>query len=106
MIHEHELVLRERIEAGLATFGDRVTLHSRASERTPTLFFTLGSRDAAEASSFLAERGILAPAGSFYAYEPFRALRLPVDSGMRVGLTPYNDAGDVDRLLEGLAAFL
>ncbi len=105
VIHEHELVLRERIEGGLADFGDRVTLHSRASERTPTLFFTFASHDAGEASRSLAERGILAPAGSFYAYEPFRALRLPVDAGMRVGLAPYNDASDVDRLLEGLAAF-
>ena len=46
------------------------------------------------------------PAGSFYAYEPFRALGLPVDAGMRVGLAPYNDRGDVDRLLDGLADFL
>ncbi len=60
----------------------------------------------AEASRFLAARAILAPAGSFYAYEPFRALSLPVDSGMRVGLAPYNDASDVDRLLKGLADFL
>jgi len=105
VVEEHELALRERIEDGLAGFGDRVTLHSRASERTPTLLFTLASRDTAEASRFLAGLGILAPAGSFYAYEPFRALNLPVDSGMRVGLAPYNDASDVDRLLEGLADF-
>jgi selenocysteine lyase/cysteine desulfurase len=105
VVEEHELALRERIEDGLAGFGDRVTLHSRASERTPTLLFTLASRDTAEASRFLAGLGILAPAGSFYAYEPFRALNLPVDSGMRVGLAPYNDATDVDRLLEGLADF-
>ena len=30
---------------------------------------------------------------------------LPVDGGMRVGLAPYNDRGDVDRLLDGLADF-
>ena len=49
------------------------------------------SRDAAEAYRFLGERDVLAPAGTFYAYEPFRALGLPVDSGMRVGLAPYTD---------------
>ena len=75
-------------------------------ERTPTLFFTFADHDAAQVSALLAERGILAPAGSFYAYEPFRALRLPVDAGMRVGLAPYSDRSDVDRLLEGLAAVL
>jgi cysteine desulfurase family protein (TIGR01976 family) len=105
VIHDHELVLRERIEVGLAGFGGRLTVHSRASERTPTLFFTFPAHDAGEASQFLADRGVLAPAGSFYAYEPFRALNLPVDSGMRVGLAPYNDLSDVDRLLGGLADF-
>jgi cysteine desulfurase family protein (TIGR01976 family) len=106
MIHEHELVLRQRIEDGLRGFGDRVVVHSRASNRTPTLFFTFPAHDTGEASGFLAQRGVLAPAGSFYAYEPFRALGLPVDAGMRVGLAPYNDASDVDRLLEGLADFI
>ena len=106
VVEEHELDLRRRIEGGLAGFGDRVTLHSRAVQRTPTLFFSFAAHDAAEASGLLAERGVLAPAGSFYAYEPFLALDLPVDSGMRVGLAPYNDRGDVDRLLDGLADFL
>lgn len=106
VVEEHELALRQRIEDGLGAFGDRVTVHSRAAHRTPTLFFTFADRDAAGASRFLAGRDVLAPAGSFYAYEPFRALGLPVDSGMRVGLAPYNDGSDVDRLLEGLADFL
>lgn len=106
LIDEHELGLRRHIEGGLSGFGDRVTVHSRAVERTPTLFFSFVAHDAAEASRFLAERGVLAPAGSFYAYEPFRALNLPVDSGMRVGIAPYNDRSDVDRLLDALAEFL
>ena len=104
LIDEHELALRQRIETGLADLG--ATLHSRAAERTPTLFFTLAGRDAAQASRFLASRDVLAPAGSFYAYEPFRALGLPVDSGMRVGVAAYSNDDDADRLLDGLAAFL
>ena len=106
LIDDHELALRRHIEAGLIGFGDRVVVHSRAAERTPTLFFSFASHDAEAASRFLAERDILAPAGSFYAYEPFRALALSVDAGMRVGLAPYNDHADVDRLLDGLADFL
>lgn len=105
-VDEHELALRREVEEGLRGFGDRVTLHSRAAERTPTLYFTFADRDAAQVSALLADRGVLAPSGSFYAYEPFRALRLPVEAGMRVGLAAYSDRSDVDRLLEGLAAAL
>ena len=50
----------------------------------------------------LAERDVLAPVGDFYAHEPFRALGLPVDEGMRIGLAPYSTDGEIDRLLEGL----
>lgn len=106
VVQSHEVRLRQRIEGGLADFGDRVTLHSVAQRRTPTLFFTFADRDAAQASRLLAERDVLAPAGTFYAHEPFRALGLPVDLGMRVGVAPYTDDSDVDRLLEGLTDVL
>lgn len=106
LVQEHEERLRRRVEGGLAEFGDRVTVHSVAQQRTPTLFFTFADRDAAEAYRFLGERDVLAPAGTFYAYEAFRALGLPVDLGMRVGLAPYTDDSDVDRLLAGLTDFL
>ncbi|SDG60154.1 cysteine desulfurase-like protein [Microbacterium pygmaeum] len=103
LINASELELRGRLEAGLASFGDRVVAHSRAAERTPTLFLTFPERDAGEVSRLLAQRNILAPAGTFYAYEPFRALHLPVDAGLRVGLAPYNDDAEIDRLLEALS---
>ncbi|MDR7253155.1 cysteine desulfurase family protein (TIGR01976 family) [Nocardioides sp. BE266] len=105
-IADHELRLRTRIEAGLADLGDRLTLHSQAAERTSTLFVTLRDRLPVEAYEHLAKQDVLVPAGTFYAYETFRALGLPVDSGLRIGLAAYNDDADVDRLLEGLADFL
>ena len=43
-IAEHELRLRLRIEEGLAALGDHLTLHSRAADRTSTLFLTLRDR--------------------------------------------------------------
>jgi selenocysteine lyase/cysteine desulfurase len=88
VIEEHELRLRRRIEEGLTAFHDRLTVHSVAADRTPTLFFTFRHKDAADVYGFLAARNILAPAGTFYAYEPFRALNLEVDAGVRVGLAP------------------
>jgi selenocysteine lyase/cysteine desulfurase len=63
-------------------------------------------RDAADAYAFLAQRGVNAPAGSFYALEASRRLGLGDGDGLRIGLAPYTDAGDVQRLLAGLAAFL
>ena len=106
LIETHETRLRRRLEEGLGSLGDQLTVHSVAAERTPTVFVTFREADAHEAYRFLAERDILAPASTFYAYEPFRALRLPVDVGVRVGLAPYTDDSEIDRLLEGLTDFL
>jgi cysteine desulfurase family protein (TIGR01976 family) len=103
-VDEHEDRLRQRIEAGLAGL-ETVTLHSRARHRTPTLLLTFADRSAVDAYRFLAELDINAPAGTFYAYEPARRLGL-ADGGLRVGLAPYNDDSDVDRLLDGLAKFV
>ena len=66
---------------------------------------TLRDRLPVDAYDFLAARDVLVPAGTFYAYETFRALQLPVDSGLRIGLAAYNDDAEVDRLLEGLGDF-
>ncbi|MET9407600.1 cysteine desulfurase-like protein [Streptomyces sp. NPDC002935] len=104
-IERHEGALRERLEAGLAALPG-VTVRSRAAERTPTLLLTFDGRDAADAYPFLAGRGVHAPAGSFYAVEASRHLGLGDTGGLRVGLSPYNDKDDVERLLDGLAAFL
>jgi cysteine desulfurase family protein (TIGR01976 family) len=105
VIEAHEEELRRRIEDGLAGFPD-VTVHSRAPRRTPTLLLTIEGRSTDDAYGFLAERKVHAPAGSFYAIETSRHLGLGDEGGLRVGLAPYNDAADVDRLLAALADFL
>ncbi|MER6154146.1 cysteine desulfurase-like protein [Streptomyces sp. NPDC001868] len=104
-LHQHELTLRARLQEGLESLGDAVTVHSKAPDRTPTLLMTLEGRDAREAQAHLAARGVVAPAGSFYAYEPFTALKLEAPA-LRAGLAPYNTTDDVDRFLDGLATFL
>lgn len=103
-VDEHEDGLRRRIERELAGI-DGITLWSRATNRTPTLLLTFADRSVQDGYRFLAERGVNAPAGSFYAYEPARRLGLP-DGGLRIGLAPYTDDSDVDRLLTGIADFL
>lgn len=77
-----------------------------AADRTPTLFLTFRDKDAEDVYRFLAARNILAPAGTFYAYEPFRALNLDVDVGLRIGLAPYNDDFEIDHLLSGFEEFM
>src|SRR3982751_6480114 len=83
--------------AGLAPGGAR---------RTPPLLLPFDGGDAADAYRFLAERGVNAPAGNFYAIEASRWLGLGDAGGLRAGLAPYTDADDVDRLVTGLADFL
>lgn len=104
-IDAHESGLREGIEKGLRELGG-VTVRSRAAERTPTLLLTFEGRDVADAYRALARSGVHAPAGSFYALEASRHLGLGESGGLRVGLSAYNDADDVERLLTGLAGFL
>lgn len=104
-LHEHEEHLRARIEAGLAELPG-TTLWSRATRRTPTLLVTFAVHDASEVTRRLAERKVLAPSGNFYALEASRHLGLGDLGGLRIGLAPYTDAEDVDRLLEGMALAL
>ncbi|MFD4861565.1 cysteine desulfurase-like protein [Streptomyces atratus] len=104
-IEAHEDALRARIEQGLADLGG-ITVHSRATHRTPTLLLTLAGRSTTAASRYLAERGVDAPAGAFYALEASRRLGLRDEGGLRIGLAPYSNDEDVDRLLEALAGFL
>ena len=103
-LEEHEDRLRDRLEEGLATLPG-VTLHSRAARRTPTLLLTFAGHDAA-ATSGVPGRARRQRAGRlFYAYEASRRLGLGDDGGLRVGLAPYTDDADVDRLLSGLGVY-
>ncbi|MFD4584866.1 cysteine desulfurase-like protein [Streptomyces sp. NPDC058434] len=104
-LEEHEETLRARLDKGLATL-DGITVHSRAADRTPTVLMTFDGRSTTDAYRFLAARGIHAPSGSFYAVEASRRLGLGDTGGLRVGLAPYSNAEDVDRLVTGLSEFL
>ena len=105
LLEQYEDELREHLESGLAELPG-VRLWSRAAHRTPTLLLTFDGHAAADAFRFLAERGVNAPAGHFYAIEAGRWLGLGDTGGLRAGLAPYTDRNDVDRLLSGLREFL
>lgn len=97
----HEDGLRERVERALRGLPG-VTVWSRAASRTPTLLLTFEHHDAQDVRRHLAARNVNAPAGSFYAYEASRRLGLGAAGGLRIGMAPYTDDADVDRLLEAL----
>jgi len=102
VVERHEDALRERIETGLAELG--LTVRSRAANRTPTLLCTSAHRPAADLMHALAAAGVNAPAGHFYALEASRWMGLGDEGGLRIGVAPYTDDADVDRLLAALAA--
>ena len=104
-IEEHEDRLRDRIEQHVRALPG-ITVWSRAARRTPTLLLTFDGRDAADAYRHLATLGVNAPAGSCYALEASRWLGLGDDGGLRIGLAPYNNDDDADRLLDGLDQFV
>lgn len=105
-VDDHELRLRHRIEAGLKDLGERVVLHSRAAERTPTLLVTLPGRRCLDAYRALAAQEVLVPAGFFYARQAEIRLGLEDTHALRIGLASYNNDDDVDRLLAGLGEFV
>ncbi len=100
-VEAHEDRLRERIERALAERPD-VTLWSRAADRTSTLYFTLRGHSPDDVHAALGERGISVSSGHCYAWEPCQALGLGAQGAVRVGLAPYSDDEDVERLLAAL----
>lgn len=100
-LEAHEDRLRRRIEERLMAL-DRVTIYSRAASRTPTLLISIDGLPSGAVAAHLARLGVNAPAGSFYAIEPSRVLGLGDTGAVRIGIAPYNDDADVDRLLAGI----
>ncbi|WP_076263633.1 cysteine desulfurase-like protein [Intrasporangium flavum] len=95
-------------DALLATLEERLravpglTVWSNAKRRTPTLLFTVDGLDPQAVRAGLAERGVSAPAGHFYAWECSHHLGLGAGGGVRAGLAPYTSTDDVERLARGV----
>jgi cysteine desulfurase family protein (TIGR01976 family) len=100
----HEERLGARVEQAFAALPG-TTIWSRAARRTPTLLATFDHHPVAEVYAHLGERGVNAPAGTFYAYEAARFLGLD-EGGLRIGIAAYTSDADVDRLLDVLTDHL
>ena len=75
---------------------------SRIAERAPTFSFRHESIPPRELVAKLAERGIFAWHGNFYAQPVTEALGLEPDGLVRVGFLHYTTSEEVERLLEEL----
>lgn len=103
VLEQHEQTLLSQLDGGLATLPGVVRYGAPDRRRTPTTLFTVKGVAPAEVYRGLAERGVNAPAGTFYAHECARVLGIEDTGAVRAGLAPYNDKSDVDRLLEAIA---
>jgi selenocysteine lyase/cysteine desulfurase len=97
-------VLLSHLDNGLAQLPNVTRYGAPDRSRTPTTLFTVANVPPAEVYRRLAERGVNAPAGTFYAYECARVLGIEDTGAVRAGMAPYTDKSDVDRLLEAVAA--
>ena len=103
---EYEQALGKRLLDGLAAMP-RVRLYGppEMDGRLPTFALTVDGHRPDAVARHLAERGIFAWSGHFYAVEVVAALGLADTGGLlRVGLCHYNTAEEVDVLLDALRA--
>jgi cysteine desulfurase family protein (TIGR01976 family) len=106
-IRAYELELFGRLVDGLGAIpGVRlwgVADRARFEERTPTAAITIEGVSAERASTILGDRGIATWWGDFYATGLIERLGLQPEGVLRIGLTHYNTAEEIDRLLAELA---
>ena len=109
-IEEYERELCWRMIEGLEKIGGvkiwGVTDPSMKEHRAPTISFTHHSMTAEEIGEELAEHGIFAWAGNFYALELSETLGLEPEGALRVGILHYNTSEEVDRFLDVLSDIL
>jgi cysteine desulfurase family protein (TIGR01976 family) len=102
-VRAHEDRLLARMAEGLATI-EGVALYVAARERTSTVMFGVAGHSAHEVAAALARAEIAVWHGNYYALELSRWLGLEPDGAIRAGCVAYNEAEDVERLLEAVAA--
>jgi cysteine desulfurase family protein (TIGR01976 family) len=102
-VRQHEQELFEVLAAGLDSM-DHVHSYGHAAVRTATAFFTVDGYTPRQVAGYLASRGVNVWNGHNYAWELTGVLGIRESgSAVRAGLVHYNDGGDVERLLAGVA---
>jgi cysteine desulfurase family protein (TIGR01976 family) len=101
-LRAHEDRLLAQMVEGLGAIGG-LTVHGAARDRTATVMFTVAGHPSHDVAAALARAEVAVWHGNYYALELSRWLGLEPDGALRAGVVAYNDAGDVDRMLEAVA---
>ena len=100
-LEAYEDELHVYLRAGLESVPG-IRLYCHAPIRTPTELFSIDGVDSEQVYVILSALGVNAPASSFYAIEAADWIGLGEPGAVRVGLAPYTNHEDVDRLIAGL----
>jgi cysteine desulfurase family protein (TIGR01976 family) len=99
-LHERAMALVEHVWRGLTGIqGVRLFGPPPTAPRTPTVSFTVGSVPSAEVCRRLADLGLFASHGDFYASTAVERLGCSREGLVRVGCACYTTEEEIDRLL-------
>ncbi len=100
-MEEYEQPLARRLMEGLSEIKNvKVYGPCADSPRTSTVSFTVDGMQSERVAELLGEKGFFVWAGHFYAIRLVERLGLQAQGGLvRIGLSPYNTAGEIERLL-------
>jgi len=73
-------------------------------ERTPTVSFVIKNMSSTDVARRLAERGLFASHGDFYAQTVIERLGLAPEGLVRVGCACYTNDEEIERLIEAVQA--
>ncbi|HEY4659043.1 MAG TPA: aminotransferase class V-fold PLP-dependent enzyme, partial [Gemmatimonadaceae bacterium] len=100
-VHAHETALVRYAMARLSAVDELRVLGPPAEQRGGVVSFTFAGIHPHDLSQFLDADGVCVRAGHHCAQPLMRALGVPATT--RASFYVYNDAGDVDALVEALA---
>ncbi len=106
-MHQRDIELTHELWNGLAEIeGVRIYGPKYDALRTSLVSFTVGDFASSEVSKYLAERGVFASHGNFYAATVVEKLGVAKQGLVRVGCSVYTTVDEVRRVVEGVRAFV
>ena len=104
-LHERGAALTEMLWSGLSEIeGVRLYGPPPSEPRTPTVSFTVEGIPSTEVCRRLADRGLFASNGDFYAMTVVERLGLAREGLVRIGCACYTTEEEIERLVEGVRA--